>query len=76
MKFQCWRDTKKSVRTKYTKIQQWNSTSGNPPCAIILTPMENKLVNIMGQQALDGIPLATEVGLPKRICYGKQSKGI
>lgn len=59
---QTWRDMKKSAKTKYAAIKKCRNTTGSGPSGQTLTPLEDKIIGIIGKETLDGIEGIEELG--------------
>lgn len=61
---QSWFDFKGKTKDKLKEIRQHrNKTGGGPPCNIVLTDFEERLISIVGLSSLDGDSDLNEIGL-------------
>ncbi|RVE06833.1 hypothetical protein evm_015641, partial [Chilo suppressalis] len=59
-----WSDFKNNTKRKAAKISRAASgTGGGPACKLVLTDLEQRVLELIGTQAATGLPYIAEVGL-------------
>ncbi|RVE40941.1 hypothetical protein evm_014410 [Chilo suppressalis] len=68
-----WSDFKNNTKRKAAKISRAASgTGGGPACKLVLTDLEQRVLELIGTQAATGLPYIAEVGLEPTLAEDQQ----